>query len=268
MRTMRWWWLIPAGVLGCGSPGGTHDSGAMDSGFVDTGVHDVGSTGDVGALPDMGVAVDSGGTPGDRDGDGVATAMDCDDLNPYFSATGSRPCTSTCGTTGAERCADGVWFACDAPVCTCETPGATRTAACGMCGRQQQRCGDAARWEATGPCVGEMGVCLPGQRETPSGPRCSIERRECTAMCQWRGGLPVVPPGECEAGVTVEDDLYCTHRMRDCNSDCTWGATRTSSTPGECPGAGISTCPNPDDGDGECTVDCMWVAGACPSRKG
>lgn len=163
----------------------------------------------------------------DGDGDGVPTATDCDDADVSVGATAERTCSSGCGD-GLERCADGVWAACDAPLsCDCAPGSAPRDLACGRCGTQRQVCADGT-WTNEGGCSGE-GVCNPDALGAGGGcGMCGTQERRCLVDCTW-GAYTCVGEGACTAGAPQTETRSCAcgadeTRTRTCTSSCGWGA--------------------------------------------
>ncbi len=222
------------------------DAADRDAGGVDAGA------GDVCDPPCSGINVCRGGTcvpvGEDRDMDGVDASVDCNDDDASVGSTGERACSSACGT-GVERCVDGVWMTCSAPVsCDCVEGSAPRTLDCGMCGQQRQVC-TAGAWVDDGVCT-SAGVCSPGEigMGAPCG-NCGRQERRCGADCQW-SPFVCVDEGECAAGAVENDSRICTpscggteSRSRTCGSTCTWGAYSAF--------AGCVAC-GPTCGDGLC----------------
>jgi len=130
--------------------------------------------------PDMGLP--------DDDGDRVPNSRDCDPSDPAVGATAERACEGDCGS-GLERCAEGVWSACDAPTgaaCDC-TPGDSRDLPCARCGTQAQRCSPGGTWVDDGSCAG-AGPCAPGDLETDTSTACAgsgRRTRTCTDSCTF-----------------------------------------------------------------------------------
>jgi len=194
--------------------GGLADIGTLDANF------DAGEELDAGAR-DQGIDAP---TLLDADDDGIPAAMDCDDTDAAVGATGSRTCASGCAD-GVELCADGIWAACDAPAdCACPTAGATRTAACGNCGLESQRCSTGNLWESVSPCLGE-GECAPAAFERDMS-RCGDRARICDDACAWRPWTVTTPQGECEAPETrTPAGVTCGIAevpASTCSAACTW----------------------------------------------
>lgn len=160
------------------------------------------------------VPPDSG--PPDGDGDGVTTARDCDDSDPMVGTTGTRECTTVCGT-GRDRCADGVWVGCSAGLdCVCTGEGTVRSVACGRCGTQTERCVEGL-WTDADACHDETGVCVPGSEETRDGSYCNQQSRLCEATCMWGSWTDLTPRGECRRfyhECTLELDCICDGECR------------------------------------------------------
>lgn len=184
----------------------------------------------------------------DRDRDGVASAIDCNDDDASVGSTDERGCSSACGA-GVERCVDGDWQTCTAPLtCECVEGSAPRELDCGMCGTQRQVCAGGA-WADEGGCTGE-GPCAPGDIDMGGlCGNCGRQERRCQADCTW-GAFTCVDEGECMAGAVDSESRGCTGgcggnetRSRTCNSSCVWGAFG--------PYAGCPTC-GPVCGDSTC----------------
>lgn len=189
----------------------------LDPATPDAGGADASSAADVDAsIPDAGADEDDAFVRSDADGDGVATAEDCDDADVDVGRSHSRSCDNACGP-GEATCADGAWSACDAPAdCFC-APDATRVIACGRCGMQAQRCGAPGTWEDAGECL-YQGMCDPGTVEDIYFPTCGHHQRLCGADCSWLPWEFLVPIGECRPGerVLCWDKTYET-----CSPTCT-----------------------------------------------
>ncbi len=184
----------------------------------------------------------------DMDGDGVPSERDCNDADPAVGSMAERGCSSMCGT-GIERCTDGRWEICTAPLtCDCAAGSPPRTLDCGRCGSQRQVCTDGA-WVDDGACTGE-GPCTLGDIDMgPLCGRCGREERRCQTDCTW-GPTACVAEGVCMAGATDTGTRACTTtcgdtqtRTRSCGATCTWGTW-----------SGWSACPpcGPVCGDGTC----------------
>jgi len=165
----------------------------------------------------------------DADMDGVDAAVDCNDNDASVGSSYERECSSSCGT-GVERCADGTWTTCTAPLtCDCGAGSAPRMLDCGMCGQQRQVCTDGA-WVDDGACT-SAGVCSPGEIGMgASCGNCGRQERRCGSDCQWTPYL-CVDEGECAAGAVENDSRACTpacggteSRSRTCTSTCSWGS--------------------------------------------
>jgi hypothetical protein len=173
----------------------------------------------------------------DADADGYPEPIDCDDHDPDISSTARRSCASGCAV-GFERCVDGIWYECDAPVDVDCCAGEVRFIPCGRCGSMQQDCSELGEWES-GPCISE-GVCPPGfvEGQNDACGACGLERvrrRICLETCEWDGwdawgsceATVGCHPGEveteslqagCETGCERRD------RTRVCSGECAWGA--------------------------------------------
>lgn len=117
----------------------------------------------------------------------------------------------------------------DAPAEMCGADGEMRTASCGSCGLQSQRCAGGA-WTDVGPCIGE-GECPAGALESRAPGMCAEETRICTDACTWSDWDETTPPGVCLAGQTRIVADGCSPgvgRIELCNDACAWAAT------GEC----------------------------------
>ena len=193
----------------------------------------------------------------DTDGDGIDVALDCDDFDFDVGRTLERTCAGECGS-GVERCTDGVWSACDAPVsCDCEAGAAPRVVSCAMCGQQRQIC-VGGRWVDDGACT--AGSCTPGARETGAAcGNCGVQSRECQADCTW-GAWMCAGEGECAAGSVEPETQRCglcgtgtQSRMRSCGMDCRWGSV----TPwGACGGDSVECMPGASETDTQSCGNC------------
>lgn len=203
-----------------------------------------------GSVPvDGGAGTDGMVAPGsDMDGDGVPSERDCNDADPTVGSTAERRCSSMCGE-GIERCTDGIWEICTAPLtCECVVGSAPRELDCERCGTQRQVCTDGG-WVNDGACAGS-GPCSPG--DIDMGPLCGMcgrEERRCQADCTW-SSTACVSEGVCAAGASDTESRTCATtcggtetRTRSCGSSCGWGAW-----------SGWSGCPTcgPVCGDGTC----------------
>lgn len=205
-----------AAAAGCS---GSNLPGADGSTDVDSGI----DGGVVDAADAFSPERDSGT---DEDGDGIATAIDCDDRDVDVGRNATRDCASTCAA-GLERCTDGSWAACDAPTdCACDAPGDTRTVDCGMCGIGSQTCGADGRWSVPSACFDE-GECAAGAIERDIA-RCGDRQRICDDTCAWRAWSELVPPRECEPGDETVDPAGCPAgqvRTLTCSAACTFEET-------------------------------------------
>jgi hypothetical protein len=98
----------------------------------------------------------------------------------------------------------------------CTSPGMYRTTSCECGGMISQRC-TGGFWVDVTTCT-VTPTCTPGEFETRDGSRCEVQQRVCTSGCRWGSWMVVVPPGVCNPGATVCDDvrgLYCI-----CSEDC------------------------------------------------
>lgn len=200
----------------------------------------------------------------DADGDGVPATTDCDDGDPAVGAMAERPCSSECGD-GVERCTDGAWAECTAPLtCECAAGTAPRELDCEMCGTQRQVCLE-GMWMNDGVCAG-MGACTPGTVETGGACGCGTEERRCGADCSWGDWACVgAGAGECAPGDTDRETRACGNcstgsqsRTRSCDAGtCSWGAWSAWST---CVGGG--TCAPGDTRTG-CDVSSTGAATGC-----
>lgn len=181
---------------------------------------------------------------GDGDGDGIDARIDCDDDDPTIGATAEMRCEGACGA-GMQRCTDGVWSECSAPVsCTCEPGTPPRMIPCERCGMQRQQCVD-GRWQNDGPCTGS-GPCSPGEVDTGGAcGHCGVERRTCGVDCSW-GPWACEGEGVCAPGSTQSETQACgacgtgfQTRTRTCGSDCAWGEYGPW---GACVGGGAGVC--------------------------
>lgn len=136
--------------------------------------------------------------------------------------------------------------ACRAGECPACTDGETRTAPCGMCGTQTERC-EAGVFVPSGACAGE-GDCMPGTvADLGACERCGRLRQSCGMDC--RLATPVCEgSGVCEPGTTETDSRACgacstETRMRTCNAGCAWDAygSWTACTEECTPGSTITT---------------------------
>lgn len=217
------------GIMPRDPDGGLMDAGGggLDAGDVDAGMATACEP------PCRGTDVCRAGrcvpTGTDVDGDGVDASVDCNDSDPAVGSTAERGCSSSCGE-GVERCVDGVWQTCTAPLtCDCVDGSTPRMLDCGMCGQQRQICMGGA-WVDDGTCAGS-GPCSPGDVDMGSTcGNCGRQERHCGTDCQW-GAWACVDEGECMAGATDTDSRTCTpscggteRRTRTCSSSCTWGA--------------------------------------------
>lgn len=199
---------IGTSTSGCGVAVAPSDSG-IDA-FVDA----VDAADETDAFVGSDAALLDSGPP-DGDDDGVTTARDCDDSDPMVGTTGTRECTTVCGT-GTDRCADGVWVGCSAGLdCVCTGEGTLRTVPCGRCGMQTERCVDGL-WTESEMCHDETGVCVPDAEERRMGDYCQNQMRSCGFDCMWDPWVDLTPRGQCERGASVcTDELDCI-----CNREC------------------------------------------------
>ena len=106
---------------------------------------DVGGGADAGTDDDADSPRDSGGTGDDADTPG--------------DSGGGGDDASTTDAAGVDASAP------DAGPEPCDTPGETRIARCGMCGRASDRCGPDGFWERVSGCIGSQ---FPGRFSTES----------------------------------------------------------------------------------------------------
>lgn len=206
-----------------------------------------------------GSRTDAGMTSGtDVDGDGVPAEIDCNDTDPAIGSTTERGCSSRCGE-GVERCADGRWETCTAPLtCDCADGSPPRTLDCERCGTQSQVCTGGA-WVNDGTCMGQ-GPCTPA--DIDMGALCGMcgrQERRCQADCTW-GPWACVAEGECTAAAIETGTRACTTgcggnetRTRTCSGACMWGAW--SGWSGGCPTCG-PVCGNAMCEMGETCASC------------
>lgn len=107
----------------------------------------------------------------------------------------------------------------------CASPGATRTATCGNCGLESQRCAETGVWERVSECLAE-GECAIAAVERDTS-RCGDRARICDDACAWRPWTVAVPQGECDVGETraAPLGLTCTSgeiATSDCGATCSW----------------------------------------------
>lgn len=119
-----------------------------------------------------------------------------------------------------------------APV-ACDMEGAMRTAACGNCGLESQRC-ESGVWTTTGPCIGE-GECAMGTTEMRASATCGEEARICLDMCRWSAWDEITPGmGECTVGEERSVPDGCSPgvaRLERCSAMCAWEPTGTCADP-------------------------------------
>src|SRR5688572_24495133 len=70
------------------------------------------------------------------------------------------------------------------PATSCDSPGATETLPCGLCGTTTRFCTAGRTW-AYGACMGESGACEPGTTRTASCGNCGMVTERCGASCAW-----------------------------------------------------------------------------------
>ncbi|MGE3635035.1 MAG: formylglycine-generating enzyme family protein [Sandaracinaceae bacterium] len=111
----------------------------------------------------------------------------------------------------------------------CEV-GAMRTADCGFCGTESQRCEAPGTWVSASTCIGQ-GECAGGSVENRDLAMCEVEQRICLDTCTWSDWEPFTPPGECEVDETrTVEDPSCApdQRLRQtCTASCEWPTTGT-----------------------------------------
>ncbi|MCC6876801.1 MAG: hypothetical protein IT378_21030 [Sandaracinaceae bacterium] len=220
----------------------------------------------------------------DADGDGVPAATDCDDSDSAIGTTATRACANACAI-GNETCNMGMWGACTAPVCTCDSAeeNMTRNVRCALCGTQAQRCLSGA-WTDEGDCTGQ-GTCEAGTRDPSGGASCTCGtmERTCDATCMWPDWSCVVPAGACMAGATDTDRMgcggACQERTRTCEPSCRWGdwgAWGACTSGAGCTAGTMETDPNhPPCGmcgtetrTRTCDASCAWGDWSTPSCDG
>ncbi len=105
----------------------------------------------------------------------------------------------------------------------CDTPGATETVACGMCGQLQRFCGADGTW-ANGPCADE-GECMPGTTASAACGNCGTQTARCTSSCTWDATGACEGEGECSPGMRMTTTDGCSapemHEL-ECDSTCTY----------------------------------------------
>lgn len=115
----------------------------------------------------------------------------------------------------------------------CGSEGMMRTAACGNCGLQSERC-EAGVWTSAGPCIGE-GECAAATTETRSSATCGTEARICDDMCRWSAWDEVTPGmGECSVGEERSVADGCSPgvaSLERCSATCAWEPTGTCADP-------------------------------------
>ena len=137
----------------------------------------------------------------------------------------TRDCRTACGP-GFEGCTDGAWMGCDAPEqCACDVENRD-TQVCGTCGTREREC-VGGMWSDWGACDESGGSCGPGTSESVPCGRCGMDRRTCTAECEWGPFLGCNEPADaCEPG--TQESEACPGgcggmRTRTCGDGCTWG---------------------------------------------
>jgi hypothetical protein len=137
------------------------------------------------------------------------------------------------------------------------TPGATTTAACGMCGMRTRSCSAMRRW-VDGACTGE-GACMPGTIASQACGRCGTQTTLCNTTCAWMPGGACSGEGVCVAGAVSSCATSCgSTGTTTCSATCSAG---TCIAPAE-------TCNGADDDcdtliDEGCTT-CTACAGSTP----
>ena len=267
VRPVLAWALPMIFVLGCANGGSPPSTTRLDAGRTDSG-----SSGcDPACIsPEVCISGLCQIAAMDADGDGVSTALDCDDTDPTVRDNAERPCSGACGA-GVEICTAGEWAACTAPTdCDCTAGTPARTIPCARCGMQRQTC-TGGTWVDDGACEG-AGACDPGSTEMGAACGCGTQRRSCTSACEWTDFVCV---GDCFCG-----DGTCNgaETCGTCPSDC--GACAATCGDGSCNGSETCTsCPSdcgacpPRCGDGSCNgietcTSCSGDCGACPSSCG
>ena len=158
----------------------------------------------------------------DSDGDGIEDTRDCDPASPTVGATGTRPCTGSCGA-GTESCTDGVWAPCVPAVeCACTTEGMRRTTSCGRCGEQAQEC-TAGMWAPVSECLNQ-GECMVGDVEHQTNDYCLDRQRICGDSCEWGDWDYAHAEGICARGEAMCDALFgdyvCTDECERIDNPC------------------------------------------------
>ncbi|MEM9072941.1 MAG: hypothetical protein AAGE52_30820 [Myxococcota bacterium] len=103
----------------------------------------------------------------------------------------------------------------------CDTPGATETVDCGLCGTQERFCTAERVWEYD-ECTGE-GVCMPGTTDLMACGMCGEQTNRCNTSCEWVPSGACMDEGECSPGESVLTRDGCPPgevRRLECNDTC------------------------------------------------
>ncbi|UJR85580.1 hypothetical protein [Sandaracinus amylolyticus] len=179
------------------------------------------------------------------------------------------------------RCSDACTFEpiSECEVETCETPGATESVSCGMCGTRERFCTAAGEWEY-GPCEGQGG-CMPGTSQTEACGFCGEQTVRCNASCEWVPSGECGGEGECAPGTTTsracEGDrtqpftcsAACTFEPSgECSAPTGGGALGERCVAGTCDvgltcdeSTGIDVCRAPCTGDEQCVSNAFCLGG-------
>jgi hypothetical protein len=119
----------------------------------------------------------------------------------------------------------------------CTVADTVYTKTCGKCGKAQAICiasDDAGTLKVSdyGACLGETGVCVPGDVQQAACGNCGTLTKTCNNYCAWSstacGGQPV---NSCAPGTTEYTTAGCavnTYRNHTCGTACTWGGYSTT----------------------------------------
>ena len=210
------------------------------------------------------VGCDRPSTGADGGTDGVdAASVDAGRLDAGSDDGGRDPDASTPRDAGPPPDAGPP----DAGPEPCDTPGASETVPCGMCGTVERFCQSTRVW-SYGECSDE-GECTPGTSETTACGNCGSQQRRCTTACAWETVGACTGEGECAPGtmVTTQDGCPADQaRQLLCNSACTLEVTaacaaETCTTPGATDES--LPCGMCGARDRFCTSEHVWQYDAC-----